>query len=126
MTMITPSYLGETIEYSSLHACRSTLEDPTDYVGYLQHCYAFACGLRPGTPKCYRSDMIGYFAADRCTGQWLAVLHDGEIPHVECNRFTFSNFNGLKTFKFEAVSTAEDVMKALWRRFAEVAVDRER
>ena len=31
MTMITPSYLGETIEYSSLHACRSTLEDPTAY-----------------------------------------------------------------------------------------------
>ena len=31
MTMITPSYLGETIEYSSLHACRSTLEDPTYY-----------------------------------------------------------------------------------------------
>ena len=33
MTMITPSYLGETIEYSSLHACRSTLEDPTVYLG---------------------------------------------------------------------------------------------
>ena len=32
MTMITPSYLGETIEYSSLHACRSTLEDPTGIV----------------------------------------------------------------------------------------------
>ena len=32
MTMITPSYLGETIEYSSLHACRSTLEDPTQLV----------------------------------------------------------------------------------------------
>ena len=32
MTMITPSYLGETIEYSSLHACRSTLEDPTTSV----------------------------------------------------------------------------------------------
>ena len=32
MTMITPSYLGETIEYSSLHACRSTLEDPTRWV----------------------------------------------------------------------------------------------
>ena len=32
MTMITPSYLGETIEYSSLHACRSTLEDPTDRI----------------------------------------------------------------------------------------------
>ena len=35
MTMITPSYLGETIEYSSLHACRSTLEDPT----------VFSCGI---------------------------------------------------------------------------------
>ena len=34
MTMITPSYLGETIEYSSLHACRSTLEDPTPPRGY--------------------------------------------------------------------------------------------
>ena len=32
MTMITPSYLGETIEYSSLHACRSTLEDPTERI----------------------------------------------------------------------------------------------
>ena len=32
MTMITPSYLGETIEYSSLHACRSTLEDPTNFL----------------------------------------------------------------------------------------------
>ena len=34
MTMITPSYLGETIEYSSLHACRSTLEDPTQLNPY--------------------------------------------------------------------------------------------
>ena len=34
MTMITPSYLGETIEYSSLHACRSTLEDPTAFTLY--------------------------------------------------------------------------------------------
>ena len=36
MTMITPSYLGETIEYSSLHACRSTLEDPTQGVSAAQ------------------------------------------------------------------------------------------
>jgi len=35
MTMITPSYLGETIEYSSLHACRSTLEDPTRDAMYM-------------------------------------------------------------------------------------------
>ena len=37
MTMITPSYLGETIEYSSLHACRSTLEDPTAQETVAQH-----------------------------------------------------------------------------------------
>ena len=41
MTMITPSYLGETIEYSSLHACRSTLEDPTP-----KRFQAFADGVR--------------------------------------------------------------------------------
>ena len=37
MTMITPSYLGETIEYSSLHACRSTLEDPTSRINAIIH-----------------------------------------------------------------------------------------
>ena len=36
MTMITPSYLGETIEYSSLHACRSTLEDPTTFLARIK------------------------------------------------------------------------------------------
>ena len=40
MTMITPSYLGETIEYSSLHACRSTLEDPTRFAGAAVVLYA--------------------------------------------------------------------------------------
>ena len=40
MTMITPSYLGETIEYSSLHACRSTLEDPTITAGNASEVYA--------------------------------------------------------------------------------------
>ena len=40
MTMITPSYLGETIEYSSLHACRSTLEDPTTTVSTYGDSYA--------------------------------------------------------------------------------------
>ena len=45
MTMITPSYLGETIEYSSLHACRSTLEDPTR-IGYANlHALEDAGGL---------------------------------------------------------------------------------
>ena len=44
MTMITPSYLGETIEYSSLHACRSTLEDPTRLINRL--CGDCICGDR--------------------------------------------------------------------------------
>ena len=44
MTMITPSYLGETIEYSSLHACRSTLEDPTS-----ESCLAGADGIPSGS-----------------------------------------------------------------------------
>ena len=42
MTMITPSYLGETIEYSSLHACRSTLEDPTHDVCYRLNRFLFS------------------------------------------------------------------------------------
>lgn len=51
MTMITPSYLGETIEYSSLHACRSTLEDPTN-------------GLKVGN----RSHRAGHFLGVRLPG----------------------------------------------------------
>ena len=53
MTMITPSYLGETIEYSSLHACRSTLEDPTTRTrcrvptmeGPLKRAFVTVCGI---------------------------------------------------------------------------------
>ena len=45
MTMITPSYLGETIEYSSLHACRSTLEDPTCDVAYFANRYRLEGGV---------------------------------------------------------------------------------
>ena len=41
MTMITPSYLGETIEYSSLHACRSTLEDPTAAIAPTELSYLY-------------------------------------------------------------------------------------
>ena len=52
MTMITPSYLGETIEYSSLHACRSTLEDPTTQPG--------ATGRSETT---IRRPLVGFLAA---------------------------------------------------------------
>ena len=48
MTMITPSYLGETIEYSSLHACRSTLEDPTNK-GPLDFCLSPTLHAQPGS-----------------------------------------------------------------------------
>ena len=47
MTMITPSYLGETIEYSSLHACRSTLEDPTSFNHQVQEGVIFFPAERP-------------------------------------------------------------------------------
>ena len=47
MTMITPSYLGETIEYSSLHACRSTLEDPTVAVVGSEELHPVLFGLEP-------------------------------------------------------------------------------
>ena len=50
MTMITPSYLGETIEYSSLHACRSTLEDPTNsQTAHSSNCPPFS-GTELGHP----------------------------------------------------------------------------
>ena len=49
MTMITPSYLGETIEYSSLHACRSTLEDPTELN------VAYATFERAGCYACHKT-----------------------------------------------------------------------
>ena len=49
MTMITPSYLGETIEYSSLHACRSTLEDPTEMPLFGEE-LAAEVGRRGGVP----------------------------------------------------------------------------
>ena len=62
MTMITPSYLGETIEYSSLHACRSTLEDPTGVVrstharrgggGARDRPDGFGCGKADVEPAC--------------------------------------------------------------------------
>ena len=49
MTMITPSYLGETIEYSSLHACRSTLEDPTQLGPLTQPKRAASAEIRRGS-----------------------------------------------------------------------------
>ena len=77
MTMITPSYLGETIEYSSLHACRSTLEDPTDDQGTV--CLNKSLGMRwndsPG-PKGFP------VSGPAQTPVWLVIPQDLSIPFL--------------------------------------------
>ena len=72
MTMITPSYLGETIEYSSLHACRSTLEDPTfeqsQHVAFARdgdHVVAMARMLSDGVCNAYVVDVWTHSAYRR-------------------------------------------------------------
>ena len=61
MTMITPSYLGETIEYSSLHACRSTLEDPTCFSpGCVIQVHRSAAGYHEDVPHAPISESPGY------------------------------------------------------------------
>ena len=76
MTMITPSYLGETIEYSSLHACRSTLEDPTSLA------ILFLCEAEtpaPTMPRLWYSKLSyrlpSLFPARRCLRPPLPPLH---------------------------------------------------
>ena len=64
MTMITPSYLGETIEYSSLHACRSTLEDPMG--GLKALCTFTICG------RCSCFEVLDFVGSARPTTKWSA------------------------------------------------------
>ena len=67
MTMITPSYLGETIEYSSLHACRSTLEDPT------------LTTLAPVMAASWPADRERLFRTTRMTAELLAITSLGGL-----------------------------------------------
>ena len=71
MTMITPSYLGETIEYSSLHACRSTLEDPKPHVCRgLNTCKGKGgCGATKGKNACAGQGGCATAAKHDCKGQ---------------------------------------------------------
>ena len=79
MTMITPSYLGETIEYSSLHACRSTLEDPT------------GVSVGRGTPRPF--ELLG---APWIRGEELAAyLNQRAIPGVRFAAEKFTPESGL-------------------------------
>ena len=69
MTMITQSYLGETIEYSSLHACRSTLEDPTHNCESRHTIYAKWFGR--GLEEELKNSVMGAFA-----GIWCGKEHE--------------------------------------------------
>ena len=79
MTMITPSYLGETIEYSSLHACRSTLEDPTSVrnLGYSRNA----------------ADFVRRYFADIGNAGGHRAMAKAVIP-VGAFRAKFGNVNG--------------------------------
>ena len=100
MTMITPSYLGETIEYSSLHACRSTLEDPTvtfegrqDLVAGLRAGEVLALVREPHNPHdpnaiAVRYGTLGIGYLNRDLARKLAPIFDvgerytAEVRHV--------------------------------------------
>ena len=111
MTMITPSYLGETIEYSSLHACRSTLEDPTDEIVFLQpgrevqnpksrkpqEPIAFGSPAGPLGPDDDRRERFAdwltspsnkYFAASVANRTWFHLLGKGIVDPVDDFRDT--------------------------------------
>ena len=68
MTMITPSYLGETIEYSSLHACRSTLEDPTKIAKTGDRKKEMDTTKSTDCPKCHKPTRIVKRVKDRERG----------------------------------------------------------
>ena len=93
MTMITPSYLGETIEYSSLHACRSTLEDPTirgfdaatlakvaEY-SVLPGKFQGGVAVMPGHPE----TLAAYYLPDEFHGTHLAIFDAGIMRPNEPN-----------------------------------------
>ena len=86
MTMITPSYLGETIEYSSLHACRSTLEDPTERRVYA----AFETGI--GYVQCRpQSSPPAIYCEAQSAESWPAlasVLTPARVERLHAAGFT--------------------------------------
>ena len=97
MTMITPSYLGETIEYSSLHACRSTLEDPTAYYSAqngaaLSHALAaatiatFPFAIKDAAGKVVAQGEAGDGGHDLPAGDYTVVVQAGDqsltLPHL--------------------------------------------
>ena len=80
MTMITPSYLGETIEYSSLHACRSTLEDPTDIATKGLHDFPGADGEM----------LTGYAYGEYY--DWDLYFENLYLSYYSVSQYNFTNF----------------------------------
>ena len=102
MTMITPSYLGETIEYSSLHACRSTLEDPTP--AWAEHTSWIAVDyVKGGIDLELEYAVLAGMCAEMLDGNCVGVYVPRErsfIPNddsllPELHRITFSRHHGL-------------------------------
>ena len=86
MTMITPSYLGETIEYSSLHACRSTLEDPTERIGKGDAATRTQwSGEQAACAACGRIARTTFFGPPELASSCLSEL-PGTIPAVPMRR----------------------------------------
>ena len=85
MTMITPSYLGETIEYSSLHACRSTLEDPThsDMPGapFLSAMVPFAIKTFGFEPDAFVHELVDSIIGDNYPVPDRMLVHNERIVH---------------------------------------------
>ena len=79
MTMITPSYLGETIEYSSLHACRSTLEDPTEAMSLTDRFWP-----APRSWCCFRGDGSG------CRVDWCLATRGASVFWESVHLLLFS------------------------------------
>ena len=93
MTMITPSYLGETIEYSSLHACRSTLEDPTsslllyveDVDGSFDKAVKAGCSVKMPVSDQFWGDRFGV-VTDPFGHRWSLATHVEDLTSEEVKK----------------------------------------
>ena len=103
MTMITPSYLGETIEYSSLHACRSTLEDPTV--------------AQPST----LTGSIGIFGGKIVTGGVYEKI-GAHIQSTSIGRHAEIN-SPARPFNPEELKKLQDELQAFYDQFVEKVAD---
>ena len=106
MTMITPSYLGETIEYSSLHACRSTLEDPTKNKEIALEIWGKDLNSRehPDSPE-FKAHFEKHYAAD----YWNHASEEGKdrgFENAKMVRFAFKDL--FEDAAFEITQAAAD------------------